>query len=177
MHWSYVQLPRRKVGFMDIQEALDFGVKIDYLSPVALGPQLEEVLDDPSLSQGLAVVPIEALNYMKLRARRRQDLLDVVGLISAGGDVRRVRQYLEQYAGDLVTMFDGLAEEATCVILPLSAVLRHQSPRQPELRFTVRLVHVGPASRQSDWYTSDAIATVGFVQRPHSEAVYDHHND
>jgi len=88
------------------------GVRIDYLSPVALGPQLEEVLNDPSRSQGLAVVPIEALIYMKLRARRRQDLLDVVELIKAGADVRRVRRYLEQYAGDLVAVFDGLVEEA-----------------------------------------------------------------
>ena len=88
------------------------GVRIDYLSPVALGPQLEEVLDQPSRSQGLAVVPIEALIYMKLRARRRQYLLDVVGLVNAGGDVRRVRQYLEQYAGDLLPVFDELVEEA-----------------------------------------------------------------
>jgi hypothetical protein len=48
----------------------------------------------------------------KLRARRRQDLPDVVELINAGADVRRVRQYLEQYAGDLLAMFDGLVEEA-----------------------------------------------------------------
>lgn len=182
MHLSYAQLPRRKVGFMGIKEALDFvspkvrdaalktalqleqlgirhalagglavgahgyvratvavdflvgeeafehhgvlvtfrpgvpievdGVRIDYLSPVALGPQLEEALDDPSLSQGLAVVPIEALIYMKLRARRRQDLLDVVELVNAGADVRRVRLYLEQYGGDLLPVFDALVEEA-----------------------------------------------------------------
>jgi len=74
---------------------------------------LADVLDDPSLSQGLAVVPIDALIYMKLRARRRQDLLDVVELINAGADVRRVRQYLERYAKDLVLMFDGLVEEAS----------------------------------------------------------------
>jgi hypothetical protein len=36
----------------------------------------------------------------------------VVELINAGADVRRVRQYLEQYGSDLVTMFDGLVEEA-----------------------------------------------------------------
>lgn len=77
-----------------------------------IGPQLEEVLNDPSRSQGLAVVPIEALIYMKLRARRRQDLLNMVELIKAGADVRRVRRYLEQYAGDLVAVFDGLVEEA-----------------------------------------------------------------
>jgi hypothetical protein len=88
------------------------GVRIDYLSPVALGAQLEDVLDAPAISQGLAVVPVEALIYMKLRARRRQDLLDVVELINAGADVRRVRNYLEQYASDLVAVFDELAEEA-----------------------------------------------------------------
>jgi len=49
---------------------------------------------------------------MKLRARRRQDLLDVIELINAGADVRRVRQYLEQYGGDLLPVFDELLEEA-----------------------------------------------------------------
>lgn len=88
------------------------GVRIAYLSPFALGAQLEEVLDNPLMSQGLAVAPVEALIYMKLRARRRQDLLDVVELVNAGADVRLVRQYLEQYAGDLLPMFDGLVEEA-----------------------------------------------------------------
>jgi hypothetical protein len=33
-------------------------------------------------------------------------------LINAGADVRRVRNYLEQYAGDLVALFDELVEEA-----------------------------------------------------------------
>ena len=47
------------------------GVRIDYLSPFALGKQLEDVLDNPLVSHGLAVVPAEALIYMKLRARRR----------------------------------------------------------------------------------------------------------
>jgi len=48
---------------------------------------------------------------MKLRARRRQDLLDVVELVNAGADVRRVRQYLEQYGGDLLAVFDELANQ------------------------------------------------------------------
>src|SRR6185503_4077702 len=42
------------------------GVRIDYLSPVALGQHLEEVLDQPSMSEGLAIVPVEVLIYMKL---------------------------------------------------------------------------------------------------------------
>lgn len=88
------------------------GVRIDYLSPVALGAQLEEVLDNPPISHGLAVVPVEALVFMKLVARRRQDLLDIVELVNAGIDVKRVRSYLLQYASDLVQRFDELVDEA-----------------------------------------------------------------
>ena len=36
----------------------------------------------------------------------------MVELINAGADARRMWQYLEQYGSDLVTMFDGLVEEA-----------------------------------------------------------------
>ncbi|MBE2233203.1 MAG: hypothetical protein IAE85_06905 [Anaerolinea sp.] len=43
---------------------------------------------------------------------RRHDLLDVVELINAGADVRRVRQHPEQHAADRVAVFDGLVEEA-----------------------------------------------------------------
>src|SRR5262245_22056072 len=42
------------------------GVRIDYLSPVALGPQLEKVLDNPPTSDGFPIVPIDVLIYMKL---------------------------------------------------------------------------------------------------------------
>ncbi len=87
------------------------GIRIDYLSPVSLGSQLEEVLDHPPTSEGLAGVPVEALIYMKLVAKRRQDLLDVVELIKAGVDLKRVRDYLGQYAGDLVALFEELANE------------------------------------------------------------------
>lgn len=88
------------------------GVRIDYLSPVALGAQLEEVLDHPPMSEGIAVVPIEVLIYMKLTAKRRRDLLDVVELIRAGADVGRVQNYLKQYAADLLPSFEELVNEA-----------------------------------------------------------------
>ena len=89
------------------------GIRIDYLSPIALGPQLDEALSHPSISEGIAVVPIEALIYMKLRARRRRDLLDVVELVKAGADVTRVRSYLVAHAPDLLTQFDELVNEAS----------------------------------------------------------------
>lgn len=88
------------------------GVRIDYLSPVSLGPQLEDVLDHPTMNEGLAIVPIEVLIYMKLSAKRRRDLLDVVELVKAGADVNRVRDYLRQHAGDLIPSFEELIRDA-----------------------------------------------------------------
>jgi hypothetical protein len=88
------------------------GIRIDYLSPTSLGPQMEEVLNHPPMSEGLAVVPIEALIYMKLVAKRRKDLVDVVELVKAGADLTIVREYLGQYAGDLVPLFEELVNEA-----------------------------------------------------------------
>jgi hypothetical protein len=88
------------------------GIRIDYLSPTALGLQLEEVLDHPPMSEGLAVVPIEALIYMKLVAKRRKDMVDVIELVKTGADLTRVRDYLRQYAGDLIPLFEELVNEA-----------------------------------------------------------------
>ena len=88
------------------------GVRVDYLSPVSLGPQLEEVLDHPPMNEGLAIVPIEVLIYMKLAAKRRRDVVDVIELVKVGADVNRVRDYLRQYAADLAPVFDELVNEA-----------------------------------------------------------------
>jgi len=88
------------------------GIRIDYLSPASLGPQLDEVLDHPPMSEGLAVVPIDVLIYLKLVAKRRRDLVDVIELVKAGADLTRVRGYLKQYADDLVPLFEELVNEA-----------------------------------------------------------------
>jgi hypothetical protein len=88
------------------------GVRIDYLSPVSLGAHLEEVLDHPPMSEGLPVVSIEVLIYLKLAANRRKDLVDVVELVKMGADVRKVRDYLRRYAGDLIPLFEELVNEA-----------------------------------------------------------------
>lgn len=85
------------------------GVRINYLS---LDPQLEEVLDHPSMNEGLAIVPIEVLIYMKLIAKRRRDMVDVIELVKAGADAGRARDYLRQHASNLVTPFEELVKEA-----------------------------------------------------------------
>ncbi len=88
------------------------GIRIDYLSPISLGPQLEETLDHPATSEGLAIVPVEVLIYMKLVAKRRKDLVDVIELIKAGADLKQVRSYLQKYAHDLLPLFEQVANEA-----------------------------------------------------------------
>ena len=82
------------------------------VSPASLGAQLESVLDNPPMDQGLAIVPIEVLIYMKLAAKRRRDLVDVIELVKVGADMNRVRDYLEKYAADLVPSLEELVNEA-----------------------------------------------------------------
>ena len=48
------------------------GVRIDYLSPVSLGAQLEEVLDHPPMNEGLAIVPVEVLYLHETRGQTAQ---------------------------------------------------------------------------------------------------------
>lgn len=88
------------------------GIRIDYLSPTSLGSQLEETLNRPPVSEGVAIVPIDVLIYMKLVAKRRKDQVDVIELIKAGADVKQVRHYLKQHASDLLPLFEELANEA-----------------------------------------------------------------
>jgi len=88
------------------------GVPIDYLSPIALGPQMEQVLENATVSEGIAVVPSEVLIYMKLVANRRRDQMDIIELIRAGTDYKIARNYLDQHASDLVPQFEQLLGEA-----------------------------------------------------------------
>ncbi len=88
------------------------GIRIDYLSPITLGKQMEETLNHPPTSEGIAIIPIEDLIYMKLVAKRRRDQVDVIELVKAGINVNHVRRYLEQYAADLLPLFDELVDEA-----------------------------------------------------------------
>ena len=88
------------------------GIRIDYLSPAALGGHLESALESGTESVGVNVIGLEPLIFMKLVARRRQDLLDVVELLKAGANPRSVRSYLESTGPELLESFDRLAEEA-----------------------------------------------------------------
>lgn len=58
------------------------------------------------------VVGLEDLIFMKLVARRRQGLLDVVELLKCGGNPGKIRKYLEQNGPELVESFGELLAEA-----------------------------------------------------------------
>jgi hypothetical protein len=84
------------------------GVPIDLLSADASEGHLAAVLDGPM------GVPIDAprLIYMKLKANRMRDQVDVIELIKAGIDRDEVREYLEKNALQLVSSFDRCLAQA-----------------------------------------------------------------
>ena len=84
------------------------GIAIDYLVAGADETHLREALDD-SFGDALDA---PRLIYMKLKANRLRDQLDVVELIKAGVDRDACRSYLEAHARDLVALFDKYARQA-----------------------------------------------------------------
>ena len=81
-------------------------VRIDFVSIDASkgeGPHLRPVVDHPSLSGEVPIVPLTALVYMKLKAGRQKDIADVVELLKRGEiDLDLVDRYLEEHAPGLV---------------------------------------------------------------------------
>ncbi len=86
------------------------GIRIDYLSPAALGDYVKSAFEQEGL---LHVVSIEILIYMKLVAKRRKDQLDIVELLKTTTQQKNIRAYLEKHAADLIPLFDELATEAS----------------------------------------------------------------
>lgn len=84
------------------------GVPIDYLAAGSDETHLREALDS-SFGDALDA---PRLIYMKLKANRMRDQLDVVELIKAGVDRDSCRSYLEAHAHDLVALFDKYARQA-----------------------------------------------------------------
>jgi hypothetical protein len=82
------------------------GVAVD---PVSIGSDedfLLETFDHPLRSRGVPVIGLAPLIYMKLTARRHQDLADVTRLLESGIDERPVRQYLSEHAPGLLPLFE-----------------------------------------------------------------------
>jgi hypothetical protein len=84
------------------------GVAIDYLAADVDEPHLSAALD------GAFGGAIDAprLIYMKLKANRLRDQLDVVELVKAGVDRDACRSYLEANAPELGSLFDKYMRQA-----------------------------------------------------------------
>ena len=73
---------------------------------------LVEALEKAVVSEGVPVIPIEALVYLKLVSPRRKDRLDLHQLVQRGIDVELVRAYLDRHRPALRARFDGIVAEA-----------------------------------------------------------------
>lgn len=71
-------------------------VAVDALSAMPDEPHLERALGNPSFSEGIPVVPVEVLVYLKLKSPRPKDSLDIIELINAGMETRPVADYLKR---------------------------------------------------------------------------------
>lgn len=90
------------------------GVPIDsILAPSEHEPVLNEALADPLVVDGVPVIRVEPLIYMKLVAGRRQDLADVASMLREGDvDVARTRSLLDRADPSLRARFEELLAEA-----------------------------------------------------------------
>lgn len=85
------------------------GVPVDSIVDADLSVDLDDAID----AHGIPVVPFDTLVYMKLKAARRQDRLDLVELFRATNfNTRATRAYIVKIAPSLVALYDDLLAEA-----------------------------------------------------------------
>lgn len=99
-------------GLVTLRAGVPFqvnGVAIDFLSPEPGEEFLDEMLAMPPGS----MIDAGPLVYLKLKASRLKDQVDVVELIKASLDIDACRVYLRTHAPDLVARFEVLIERAS----------------------------------------------------------------
>jgi hypothetical protein len=87
------------------------GVPVDHLGVLPHESHLDQALNDPAGGEGVPIVPLEALVYLKLKSPRRRDEADVVELLRINDPVP-VRLYLQKNAPEMLARFDGIVSEA-----------------------------------------------------------------
>lgn len=88
------------------------GVAIDSLSIGQDEGFLVEMLENPIVEQGLPVIPVEALVYLKLKSPRDKDRTDVIEMIKAGIDSKAVAEWMSHYAPAMVAKFQAAFKKA-----------------------------------------------------------------
>jgi hypothetical protein len=74
------------------------GVVVDPILPKEEEGHLFDALRNPVVIDGIPVLPVEALVYMKLEAGRSKDIGDVVEILHYGADRPSIAKYLETHA-------------------------------------------------------------------------------
>ena len=102
-------------GIVTVAPGVPIQVGTVAVDPLSIGPgerHLEEAIRSPARVDGIPLAPVEALIYLKLKSPRRKDAADVVELLKAEVDAKKVRAYLALYAVALLPKFEGLAADA-----------------------------------------------------------------
>lgn len=75
--------------------------------------QLRPAMEGAPVSNGVPIVPLPALVYMKLKAGRQKDTADLVELLKRGRvDLEAMDQYLAEYAPDQLRRWERVKEIA-----------------------------------------------------------------
>lgn len=85
------------------------------IDPISVGPgdsYLREAIAQAPISDGIRILPVEALVAMKLGSPRRKDAADIVELVKAGIDTKKVEAYLARVTPNRVAKFKTLVSEA-----------------------------------------------------------------
>ncbi len=99
-------------GLVTLRAGVPFqvdGVAVDFLSPEPGESFLEDALSAPPGS----IIEAGPLVYMKLKAARRKDQVDVIELVRASLDIDGCRAFLTEHAAGFVPLFDQLVERAS----------------------------------------------------------------
>jgi len=75
--------------------------------------QLRPAVEHPPESNGVPIVPLPALVYMKLKAGRQKDTADLVELLKRGRvDLEEIDRHLEEYAPEQIRRWQRVKEIA-----------------------------------------------------------------
>ena len=88
------------------------GIAVDTVSVRDDERHLLAAIEAAEISEGVPVISIEALVYLKLASPRSRDRLDVLQLVRAGADLERVRRYLDANAPTLREKFESIVRAA-----------------------------------------------------------------
>ena len=88
------------------------GIAIDTISVRDDERHLLSAIEAAEVSEGIPVLPVAALVYLKLASPRSQDRQDVLNLVAAGLDLDRVRRYLDTNAPKLREKFEAIVRTA-----------------------------------------------------------------